>query len=206
MKHRIVICLAVMLFAVVAVTGLYAAMTHSASEVVRLSSEIDNQTPDNNPLYLMLNEIEDMLEGTTAIDGLQLTSPTVTTPTVTSPTITGNATVSGTLLNKVVVEVVTGADTLTASQSGSYLFYTDADTVTLPKATGSGAIFFIVDANAAAAADLTVDPNDADSINGATAGNYIQCTTDADGTMATLIDADPNEWYAIYSQAAWTEE
>ena len=130
-------------------------------------------------------EVEDYLDGTTAVSGMQITEPVL----------------------KVALENdITGADTLTAAQSGKYLFYADGNTVTLPPATGSGVIFYIIDANATAAADLTVDPYSGDNINGDTAGNYIQNQTDADGCMAILIDVDANDWKAIYTPSAWAEE
>lgn len=119
--------------------------------------------------------------------------------------ITGNTIFEDFVSNKVRTEVVTGADTLTAAQSGYYLIYTTPNTVTLPPAA-AGLIFFIVDANATAAADLIIDPNGSDSINGDTAGHYIMNETDADGCMATLIGTAANTWYAIYTPSAWTEE
>ena len=182
----------------------FAALTNDSAKVLSNLPQCLHSTAAYNPLYLMLNEMEDMLEGTTAIPNLQLTSPTVTTPT-----ITGGSSTSPTITTPVLyrtVEVTDANDTLTLAQSGTYFIYTGGQDIFLPEATGSGAVFYIVDANATAAADLVIDPNDSCSINGDTAGQYIMCETDADGTMATLIDAAANTWYAIYTQAAWTEE
>ena len=124
-----------------ACVGVYAALTNSSSVILTRVHDIQSQSPDLNPIYMWANEVEDMLEGTTAIPSLQLTSPIITTPSVTF-----------------VTEVSAANDVLTASQSGSYLFYTAGQDITLPAATGSGVVFFIVDANVTAASDLTVYP------------------------------------------------
>jgi hypothetical protein len=96
---------------------------------------------------------------------------------------TGTFNMAGALIanNRITTEVVAGtSDTLTAAQSGSTLIYTQtggACTVTLPEATAAtvGVWFVLVDANPAAASDLTVDPEGDGTINGDAAGNYIKC-------------------------------
>lgn len=205
MKRTVFITLAVLLLCV----GAYAALTNSASNILTNIHEINSQSASINPIYLTLNEIEDILEGTTAVTGLQLTSPTVTTPTITGGSIASPTITTPTLtapVSTVAFEVNDVNYTLTTAQTGLYLFCTTGQDVNLPDATGSGNIFYIVDANAAAGADLVIYPEPNDAINGDTAGEYIKCETDADGTMATLIDVAANTWYAIYTQAAWTEE
>ena len=183
MRRKIFIISAVLLLPIV----LFAALTNDSSKVLSNIPQCLSTSSEYNPLYLMLKEVEDLLEGSSS--GVSLSSPTLTTPAMT-----------------VTTEVTDANDVLTASQSGSYFFYTGGQDVNLPAATGAGTIFYIVDANAAAASDLTVYPDGTDTINGDAGGEYIRCTTDADGTMATLLDVGTGTWQAIYTQTAWTEE
>lgn len=142
----------------------------------------------NGPGNKWIAETEDYLDGTTATTNQRLTTPTITSPTLNHAT-----------------EVVAATDVLTVSQSGYYLVYTDGNSVTLPDAA-AGLVYYLVDGNATAGKDLTVDPQAGDSINGDTAGNYIQNQTDADGCMAILIGTAANTWYAVYTPSAWVEE
>ena len=111
-------------------------------------------------------------------------------------------------------EVVTGTtDTLTASQSGQMIIYTQtggACTVTLPEATSStvGVYFWLIDGNASAGNDLAVDPEGDGTINGDTAGHKITCENDRDGEGILIVCTAADTWYtmACGSSTVWTEE
>lgn len=111
-------------------------------------------------------------------------------------------------------EVVAGTtDTLTNAQSGNMIIYTmtgGSCTVTLPEADAGtvGMWFFLVDGNAAAGNDLTIDPEGVGQINGDTAGHYIKCENDRDAEGILIFSTAADVWYtvALGSSTVWTEE
>ena len=112
------------------------------------------------------------------------------------------------------VEVVSGtSDTLTASQSGSMIVYTQtggACTVTLPEATSGtvGMWFILVDANVTAGRDLVIDPEGVGTINGDAAGDSITNVIDQDGEGVLIFSTAADVWYTVFysSSTVWTEQ
>ncbi|MCP5006519.1 MAG: hypothetical protein GY941_21655 [Planctomycetes bacterium] len=66
------------------------AMSNTAAEVLRNMPQCNHSTAAYNPLYQILNEMQEYFEGTTAVSGMELTSPTITTPAVSNPTVTSS--------------------------------------------------------------------------------------------------------------------
>jgi len=126
--------------------------------------------------------------------------------------VTGTFKMGGALLanNKVTVVVDVDGRTITAAESGSVIVFTmtgAAATATLPDAA-AGLWYILVDGNITGARDLTIDPQGADTINGAAAGNYIKCENDRDGEAVMIFAADGTDWYTVAcgSSTVWTEE
>jgi len=144
-----------------------------------------------------------------AADDMTLTAAGDLTLAVTGTLKGGGATLDNI---KATTEVVAGtSDTLTAAQSGQMIIYTQtggACTVTLPEATASevGVYYWLVDGNAGAGNDLKVDPEGTGTINGDTAGHYIENQTDADGCAVMIVCTAADTWYAVYTPSAWVEE
>jgi len=149
--------------------------------------------------------------GINAGDDMTLTAAGDLTLAVTGTLAGGGATMDNFYST---TEVVAGTtDTLTAAQSGNMIIYTmtgGACTVTLPEATSGtvGMWFILIDGNATAGNDLTIDPEGAGQINGDTAGEYIKCENDRDGEGILIFSTAADTWYtmACGSSTVWTEE
>lgn len=126
------------------------------------------------------SEVEDILEGTTAIPAYK----------------TGIITDSNTAL--------------TAADSGSTVVleaYGDETNwkVSLPSAA-AGLQYTFVDANATAGKDLWFTAASGDTINGGTAGKSYKCTGDAVKQHVTIIAADSTDWYIIAENGTWAND
>lgn len=105
----------------------------------------------------------------------------------------------------------TTAKTLVAADAGVWKTSTAASddpvTFNLPEAsTCIGAVFTFIDMDATAAADVSINPDDADSINGDTAGDAVNCTTDAVGQSITLMAVDATNWTILGSSGTWAAQ
>lgn len=174
MKRTILAVLLLLLAATVA----YAAFTYPASNFewnnIRLLER-------NGFLYNWINEVEDYLDGTTAIPA--------------------------TLAN---VEVFDANDTLTAAETGKtcsvYGYSTAANCIlTLPPAS-AGLTYTIIDANSTAAADTYIKAGTGDKINDGTAAEYLACKTDSAGQAVTLMAMDAERWMIVAVSGTWVAD
>lgn len=78
----------------------------------------------------------------------------------------------------------------------------DPITFNLPACVPGARVSFI-DANATAAADLKINPDDADKINGGTAGVTLEATGDAFGEGITLVGTSLG-WASVSKTGTWT--
>lgn len=78
----------------------------------------------------------------------------------------------------------------------------DPVTFNLPDAA-AGLEYTFVDYDATAAADLIVNPQDGDKINGGTAGVSYNCTGDAVGETMTLRAINSTDWVIIGYRGTW---
>jgi hypothetical protein len=113
-------------------------------------------------------------------------------------------------LTKVVVyNTTTTAKTIAASDNGTVFHMAstsdDPVTFTLPVAATVGAGFCVgfIDNDATAAADLCIDPNSADNINGGTDGVSLNQTADAVGKTCWLISDGTNWLYVGTPYGTW---
>lgn len=157
------------------------AMTNTSASILSNMSGNQNETSGNNPTYLMLAEIEDILEGDTAVTDVQLTTPIITSPVVTNS-----------------VEVFTVDDALLATESGKVCVSnkTGQLTFTLP-AEAAGLTFTFVDASATAADDVWITAAGTNTINGGTAGKSFKNTGDVVNASCVVIGTGTGDWVAI---------
>lgn len=99
------------------------------------------------------------------------------------------------------------ARTLYDHETGSFVCMTstgdDPTSFVLPAAK-AGLIFMFVDNDSTAAADLTIDPRDDDTIDGDTAGDSVYCATDAVGQVLWLLAVDTTRWITVLKIGTWT--
>jgi len=130
----------------------------------------------------------------------------------TNLTIPGNISVGGEFVGAAVHVVdygtTTSAYTVLTTQKGFVFEMTEADdnpvTFNLPIGTSLeiGDCYTFIDTDLTAAADLTINPNDADSINGDTAGDAIY--SNADAVQAITLMWNGTMWVTLYSYGTWT--
>lgn len=102
----------------------------------------------------------------------------------------------------------TTAKTVLAAQCYGTVFVVtessdDPVTFNLPTAV-KGMVVTFIDLDSTAAADLTVNPADADQINGDTAGDAISCTSDVIGETVTLVCYAAGQWTYLHKHGTWT--
>lgn len=102
----------------------------------------------------------------------------------------------------------TTAYTITAQQARQNVVFVmpevsdDPVTFNLPACVVGDVVSFI-DADSTAAADLTINPADADKINGGTAGVSLNATGDAVGEGITLVGTSLG-WLSVSKTGTWT--
>lgn len=100
----------------------------------------------------------------------------------------------------------TTARTITARETGTVFIMTstsdDPVTFNLPDAA-AGLNYTFIDLDATAAADLTINPKDGDSINLGTAGVSFNATGDAVGETVTLMAEDSVKWISTSKGGTW---
>lgn len=101
---------------------------------------------------------------------------------------------------------------ITAAESGTVFTVSEADGTSeapvkfLLPAAAAGLHYWFVDNDAGEAADLTIDPNTGDSLNGDTAGDGIACTTDTAGQSIHYVALDATTWVPLHYIGTWTPE
>lgn len=161
----------------VAVATVYGAMTNSASQITNYSNYVTSQNQYLNPLYKFANEVEGILEGTTALPG-QMRSVVI---------YTDDQAISASQTGWIIV-----CDGNEAGEGG-----TPANVIfTLPTAA-TGLTYTFVDANATANDDLYIKAASGDTINGGTAAQYIACKTDSGVPAVTLAAIDATRWIIL---------
>jgi len=128
-----------------------------------------------------------------------------TSHTITDHTIIYEASTSGGF--KLVEEVTTSSNTLTAAESGKIFVssYTGTQTVNLPSAA-AGLYFTFIDGSSTGGDDLIINPATGDKIDKDTAGQEIRSNTDAYPQMVTLFAEDATDWWTIVRVGTWTQE
>lgn len=112
-------------------------------------------------------------------------------------------------LEKIVDYATTStARTITAAEAAKHYTFVmgesgnDPVTFNLPAAVTGMEVTFI-DNDATAAADLTINPDDSDTIDGGNAGVSFNCTTDAVGQSCTLRAVSAVNWVPVAIRGTW---
>lgn len=125
--------------------------------------------------------------------------------------VSGAASITGNITNLLAVETyntTTTAKTVTAADCKIHKTFIvgesgdDPVTFNLPTAVAGMEITF-TDNDSTAAADLTINPADAASINGGTAGVSLNCTSDAVAQSITLRAISATAWVNVSAIGTW---
>jgi len=167
----------------IAVATVYGAMTNSASQITQHPNFITSGSAYLNPLYKFANEVEGILEGTTALPG-QMRSVV---------TYTDDQTISASQTGWIIV-----CDGNEAGAGG-----TPANVIFSLPTAATGLTYTFIDANSTAAEDLYIKAASGDKINQGTAGQYLACKTDSAGQSVTLQAINDERWEIIAVSGTW---
>lgn len=183
-RHKILILGLMALF--LAVATVYGAMTNSATEITQHPNFITSGSAYMNPVYKFANEVEGILEGTTALPG-QMRSVV---------TYTDDQTISASQTGWIIV-----CDGNEAGAGG-----TPANVIFSLPTAATGLTFTFVDANATANDDLYIKAASGDTINAGTAAQYVACKTDSGGQTITLQAIDDTRWVTVAYGGTWVAD